>query len=386
MKKIRIGMVCPYGWDTPGGVQTHMKDLAQYLLGEGHQVSILAPITNENAVMEDYVVNAGKPISIPMNGSVARVLFGPIASSRAKQWIAAGNFDLLHLHEPAIPSLSLLACSAAEGPLVGTFHVSTPKKKAIYAIGPILEPIVEKLTARIAVSELARSTLKDHFDTDAVVIPNGIAGAKYAEAPIVAEYNDKNVIGFLGRFEEPRKGLQILIDALAIVSRFAPDVKLLIAGPGNSAEVLNDIDSQLRNRIKFIGQLDDAQKASFLKSIPIYVAPNTGGESFGIILTEALSAGTAVIASDIPAFKSILENGEIGVLFKNGDCADLARVIVSLLRDKALRKQYANKGKLGAQKYDWQVVAEQIENVYEMAIAGGQRVSLASDNRFWSRR
>jgi phosphatidylinositol alpha-mannosyltransferase len=386
MKKIRIGMVCPYGWDTPGGVQTHMKDLAQYLLGEGHKVSILAPITNENAVMEDYVVNAGKPISIPMNGSVARVLFGPIASSRAKQWIAAGNFDLLHLHEPAIPSLSLLACSAAEGPLVGTFHVSTPKKKAIYAIGPILEPIVEKLTARIAVSELARSTLKDHFDTDAVVIPNGIAGAKYAEAPIVAEYNDNNVIGFLGRFEEPRKGLHVLIDALAIVSRFAPDVKLLIAGPGDIAEVQKNIDSQLRNRIKFVGQLDDAQKASFLRSIPIYVAPNTGGESFGIILTEALSAGTAVIASDIPAFKSTLENGEIGALFKNGDCADLARVIVSLLRDEELRRQYANKGKLGAQKYDWQVVAEQIENVYEMAIAGGQRVSLASDNRFWSRR
>jgi len=386
MKKIRIGMVCPYGWDTPGGVQTHMKDLAQYLLGEGHQVSILAPITNENAVMQDYVVNAGKPISIPMNGSVARVLFGPIASSRAKQWIAAGDFDLLHLHEPAIPSLSLLACSAAEGPLVGTFHVSTPKKKAIYAIGPILEPIVEKLTARIAVSELARSTLKDHFDTDAVVIPNGIAGVKYAQAPIVAEYNDKNVIGFLGRFEEPRKGLQVLLDALAIVSRFAPDVKLLIAGPGDSAEVLKNVDSQLRNRIKFVGQLDDAQKASFLRSIPIYVAPNTGGESFGIILTEALSAGTAVIASDIPAFKSTLENGEIGALFKNGDAADLARVIVSLLRDKELREQYANKGKSGAQKYDWKVVAEQIENVYEMAIAGGQRVSLASENRFWSRR
>ena len=386
MKKIRIGMVCPYGWDTPGGVQTHMKDLAQYLLGEGHQVSILAPITNENAVMQDYVVNAGKPISIPMNGSVARVLFGPIASSRAKQWIAAGDFDLLHLHEPAIPSLSLLACSAAEGPLVGTFHVSTPKKKAIYAIGPILEPIVEKLTARIAVSELARSTLKDHFDTDAVVIPNGIAGAKYAQAPIVAEYNDKNVIGFLGRFEEPRKGLQVLLDALAIVSRFAPDIKLLIAGPGDSAEVLKNVDSQLRNRIKFVGQLDDAQKASFLRSIPIYVAPNTGGESFGIILTEALSAGTAVIASDIPAFKSTLENGEIGALFKNGDAADLARVIVSLLRDKELREQYANKGKSGAQKYDWKVVAEQIENVYEMAIAGGQRVSLASENRFWSRR
>ena len=213
MKNIRIGMVCPYGWDTPGGVQTHIRDLAEHLIEEGHFVSVLTPISDDSVKHEDYVVNAGKPISIPVNGSVARVLFGPIASSRAKQWIASGDFDLLHLHEPAIPSLSLLACSAAEGPLVGTFHVSTPKKKAIYAIGPILEPIVEKLNARIAVSELARSTLKDHFDTDAVVIPNGIDGQKYANAKVNNEYSNAHTVGFIGRIEEPRKGLQVLIDS-----------------------------------------------------------------------------------------------------------------------------------------------------------------------------
>ena len=386
MKKIRIGMVCPYGWDTPGGVQSHMRDLAEYLIGEGHFVSVLAPISDDTIEFEDYVVNAGKPISIPVNGSVARVLFGPLASSRAKQWIASGDFDLLHLHEPAIPSLSLLACSAAEGPIVGTFHVSTPKKKAIYAIGPILEPIVEKLTARIAVSELARSTLKDHFETDAVVIPNGIDGQKYANAQVSSEYSGPNTIGFMGRFEEPRKGLQVLIDSLAIVARFIPDVRYLIAGPGDSEEFMKKLNPQLRSRITFLGRLSDKQKESFLKSVEIYVAPNTGGESFGIILTEALSAGTAVIASDIPAFKAVLENGEAGDLFKNEDSADLAKAIVGLLRDDDRRKKLASNGKLSAQKYDWQVVAEQIESVYEMAIAGGQRVTLSSENRFWSRR
>lgn len=386
MKKIRIGMVCPYGWDTPGGVQSHMRDLAEYLIGEGHFVSVLAPISDDTIEFEGYVVNAGKPISIPVNGSVARVLFGPLASSRAKQWIASGDFDLLHLHEPAIPSLSLLACSAAEGPIVGTFHVSTPKKKAIYAIGPILEPIVEKLTARIAVSELARSTLKDHFETDAVVIPNGIDGQKYANAQVSSEYSGPNTIGFMGRFEEPRKGLQVLIDSLAIVARFIPDVRYLIAGPGDSEEFMKKLNPQLRSRITFLGRLSDKQKESFLKSVEIYVAPNTGGESFGIILTEALSAGTAVIASDIPAFKAVLENGEVGDLFKNEDSADLAKAIVGLLRDDDRRKKLASNGKLSAQKYDWQVVAEQIESVYEMAIAGGQRVTLSSENRFWSRR
>jgi phosphatidylinositol alpha-mannosyltransferase len=386
MKKLRIGMVCPYGWDTPGGVQTHIRDLAEHLIDEGHFVSVLTPISDDSVEHQDYVVNAGKPISIPVNGSVARVLFGPIASSRAKQWIASGDFDLLHLHEPAIPSLSLLACSAAEGPLVGTFHVSTPKKKAIYAIGPILEPIVEKLNARIAVSELARSTLKDHFETDAVVIPNGIDGQKYANAKIVDAYAKKHTIGFIGRFEEPRKGLQVLIDSLAIVARFVPDVEFLVAGPGDSKEFLKNLNPQLQSRIKFLGLLSNSEKESFLKSIQIYVAPNTGSESFGIILTEALSAGTAVVASDIPAFKAVLENGEAGELFKNEDSADLAKVLVALLRDDEKRKRLAENGRLSAQKYDWQVVAEQIENVYEMAIAGGVRVTLASENRFWSRR
>lgn len=386
MKKIRIGMVCPYGWDTPGGVQTHIRDLAEHLISEGHYVSVLTPVSDDSLELEDYVVNAGKPIPIPVNGSVARVLFGPIASSRAKQWIASGDFDLLHLHEPAIPSLSLLACSAAEGPLVGTFHVSTPKKKAIYAIGPILEPIVEKLTARIAVSELARSTLKDHFETDAVVIPNGIDGQKYANAIISKDYTGENTIGFIGRFEEPRKGLQVLLDSLPIVARFIPDVLYLIAGPGESKDYLKQINPELRGRVKFLGLLSDKEKESFLKSIQIYVAPNTGGESFGIILTEALSAGTAVVASDIPAFRAVLENGEAGALFQNEDSTDLAKVLVELLRDKDRREKLASNGKLSAQKYDWQVVAEQIESVYEMAIAGGQRVTLSSENRFWSRR
>ena len=379
-------MVCPYGWDTPGGVQTHIRDLTEHLIEEGHHVSVLAPVTDDSIQHEDYLVNAGKPVSIPVNGSVARVIFGPIASSRAKQWIASGDFDLLHLHEPAIPSLSLLACSAAEGPLVGTFHVSTPKKKAIYAIGPILEPIVEKLTARIAVSELARDTLKDHFETDAVVIPNGIDGQKYAKAKISEEFTGDYTVGFIGRFEEPRKGLQVLIDSLPIVARFIPNVKYLIAGPGESKDFIKEIDPQLRNRIQFVGRLTDEEKESFLKSVKIYVAPNTGGESFGIILTEALSAGTAVVASDIPAFKAVLENGEAGALFINEDSKDLAKTLISLLKDNENRETLASNGKLSAQKYDWQVVAEQIENIYEMAIAGGQRVTLASENKFWSRR
>ena len=147
-RSLKIGIVCPYSWDTPGGVQNHIRDLAEFLIAAGHEVSVLAPAIDESK-LPDYVVNAGKPISIPYNGAVARVLFGPVAFARVRQWISQGDFDLLHLHEPAIPSISLLACWAADGPMVGTFHAAAKRQKIIFAIGPILEPAIEKLSARI---------------------------------------------------------------------------------------------------------------------------------------------------------------------------------------------------------------------------------------------
>ena len=167
---MKIGFVSPYAWDVPGGVQAHIKDLARYYRDHGHEVSVLAPATDESLIEDDFVTPAGRPVAIPYNGAVARVLFGPVAASRVRQWISSGEFDVLHLHEPAIPSLSLLACSIAEGPLVGTFHAAAPRQKVAFAIAPLLEPVIEKLRARIAVSEVARGTLTIHLDTDAGIV------------------------------------------------------------------------------------------------------------------------------------------------------------------------------------------------------------------------
>ena len=383
LKQLRIGLVCPYGWDTPGGVQSHVRDLAEYLISKGHYVSVLAPVINEEN-SPDYVTSAGKPIAIPYNGAVARVLFGPIAFARVRQWIANGNFDLLHLHEPAIPSISLLACWAAEGPMVGTFHAAAKRQKAIFAIGPILEPVIEKLTARIAVSEAARETLTEHLETDAVVIPNGIYADRYRDGEVLAKWSG-NTIGFIGRFEEPRKGLSILLDALPIIARFAPDVRVLVAGPGDHKEVAENIDPQLRHRFEFLGRISEKEKADFLSSVAIYVAPNTGGESFGIILAEALAGGATVLASDIPAFDSLLGHGQYGALFQSENAQDLARVAIDLLRDDEKRRDLSRKGKDYAQRFDWDVVAEDIYSIYEMALVGSSGVTLSSENRAWNR-
>ena len=157
---MKIGFVSPYAWDVPGGVQAHIRDLADFMKKQGHEVSILAPAVEDSAITESDVVPAGRPVAIPFNGAVARVLFGPVAASRVRQWLVKNDFDLLHLHEPAIPSLSLLACSIAEGPMVGTFHAAAPRQRIAFAIAPFIEPIVEKLRARIAVSDFARETLQ----------------------------------------------------------------------------------------------------------------------------------------------------------------------------------------------------------------------------------
>jgi len=382
-RALKIGIVCPYSWDTPGGVQNHIRDLAEFLIAAGHHVSVLAPAQDEEGLPE-YVVNAGKPIAIPYNGAVARVLFGPVAFSRVRQWITNGDFDLLHLHEPAIPSLSLLACWAADGPMVGTFHAAAKRQKIIFAIGPILEPAIEKLSARIAVSEAARLTLTDHLDTDAVVIPNGIYASHYKDA-IPQEQWQGNTIGFIGRFEEPRKGLSVLVDALPVISRFAPDVKVFVAGPGDSTEILKSIDPQLRHRFTFLGKISEQEKANLMSSVALYIAPNTGGESFGIVLAEALASGACVVASDIPAFDDLLGHGEFGALFTSEDSTDLAKVVIDLLRNQEKRSLLAKAGQARGQSFDWTLIASQIYSVYEMSIVGSAKVKLASDTRSWNR-
>jgi len=383
MRSLKIGIVCPYSWDTPGGVGNHIRDLAEFLISAGHDVSVLAPV-NDEYQLPSYVVNAGKPISIPYNGAVARILFGPVAFARVRQWISSGDFDLLHLHEPAIPSIALLACWAADGPMVGTFHAAAKHQKIIFAIGPILEPAIEKLSARIAVSEAARLTLTNHLDTDAVVIPNGIYASHYAHGIAQTKWQG-NTIGFIGRFEEPRKGLSLLIAALPAIAAFAPDVKVFVAGPGDPSEILKEIDPQFRHHFEFLGKITEEEKKDFMSSVALYVAPNTGGESFGIILAEALAGGACVVASDIPAFADLLGQGRYGALFPSENSTELAKVIIELLQDRDKRLKLAVAGKLRAQKFDWEVVAEQIYSVYEMSIVGSEKVKLASDTRSWNR-
>lgn len=377
---MRIGMVSPYGWDLPGGVQAHIHDLALYCMEQGHEVSVLAPAVAEDS-LPSWVQSSGRPISIPYNGAVARVAFGPVANHRVRKWIHEGEFDVLHLHEPAIPSLSLLACWAAEGPTVGTFHVSAPRQRAIYAVGPILEPAIEKLHARIAVSQTARSTLTEHLETDAVIIPNGINFDAFASGDRTTEFGERS-IGFIGRFEEPRKGLSILIDSCEELIVAGEDFQLVVAGPGDPAPFLEKMSATLRERTSFLGRVSDQRKQELLRSFSLYVAPNTGGESFGIILAEAMAAGAPVIASDLSAFLDVLDGGSCGATFHNENVAELTAGIRSLLNNSDKREMLRARGQVRARQFDWSTVGESIVDIYRLVSASGEKVRLGSELRF----
>ncbi|MBZ9642284.1 glycosyltransferase family 4 protein [Streptomyces sp. PSKA30] len=378
---MRIGIVCPYSWDVPGGVQFHIRDLAEYFIRLGHEVSVLAP-ADDDTPLPPYVLSAGRAVPVPYNGSVARLNFGFLSAARVRRWLHDGAFDVIHIHEPASPSLGLLTCWAAQGPIVATFHTSNPRSRAMIAAYSILQAALEKISARIAVSEYARRTLVEHLGGDAVVIPNGVDVDFFAEAepnPDWQSEGEGGTIGFIGRIDEPRKGLPVLMRALPRILAERPQTRLLVAGRGDEEEAVASLPSELRSRVEFLGMVSDADKARFLRSIDLYVAPNTGGESFGIILVEAMSAGAPVLASDLDAFAQVLDQGAAGELFANEDADALAAAAVRLLGDPARRAELRKRGSAHVRRFDWSTVGADILSVYETVTDGAAAV--AADER-----
>lgn len=373
---MRVGLVCPYSFDVAGGVQFHIRDLAEHLIDAGHHVSVLTAADDDTPV-PPYVEAAGRAVPVKYNGSVARLKFGPVSAARVRRWLAEGDFDVLHLHEPVAPSLSLLALWAATGPIVGTFHTANLRSRVMLAVQAMLRPSMEKISARIAVSEDARRTLVEHFGGDAVVIPNGVYVDRFASADPRPEWQgtpDRPTVAFVGRMDEPRKGLPVLAEAVPAVLAACPGVRFLVLGRGDGDDALAGLDAASRAAVELLGALDDADKAALLRSVDVYVAPHTGGESFGIVLVEAMSAGAPVLASDLGAFRRVLDDGDLGALFPVGDAAGLAAALLGLLADPDRRAGYVRRASSAVRRYDWAVVAEQVLAVYETVRLGADRV------------
>jgi phosphatidyl-myo-inositol alpha-mannosyltransferase len=375
---MRIGLVCPYDWEVPGGVREHISGLAEALIELGHEVSVIAP-ADDDAELPHYVVSAGRAVPVPYNGSVARLAFGFLSAGRVRRWLKDGDFDVLHVHEPAAPSLSLLACWVADGPIVATLHAAMPRSRALHAAQPILASALEKISGRIAVAEAARSTLVEHLGGDAVLIPNGLHVTRYQKAePLPGFPGTGGTLGFLGRMDEPRKGLDILLAAFCLMAPERPGLRLLIAGAsGDAGDVLATVPAALRDRVVILGRVSDEDRVRMLHSVDVFCAPNTGGESFGYVLVEAMASGAPIVASDLEAFRQVLHGGEAGKLFPTGDPAALAAAAGQLLDDPARRAALSKAAALAVREFDWSVVARDVLRVYQAVAPAAGRVAVS---------
>jgi phosphatidyl-myo-inositol alpha-mannosyltransferase len=368
-RSLRVGMVCPYSFDVPGGVQNHVLGLARHLSQSGHRPYVLAPgeLGPSAAALglEDFA-SVGAALPVPYNGSVARVNFGPLSAARVRRWLRNGKFDLIHIHEPITPSISLLALWAAEQPVVATFHTATPRSRSMQLASGVLRASIEKIDAGIAVSESARNVVVQHLGRDAVVIPNGIRFDDFARRPLMRAESPPTPhqprLVFIGRLDEPRKGLDVLLAALPLIKQVRPDLEVIVAGQGS-----RPLPPGCRN----LGTITEEAKIALLGSADVFVAPQLARESFGLVLLEAMASGAQIVASDLPSFVDLLgarqNEQRLGEVFTVGDHRALAEAVLQVLDHpdpmRAARAQQV------ARNYDWLNVGTTVLAIYRAALS-----------------
>lgn len=376
---LRVGIICPYSFETPGGVQNHIRDFAQNLIDRGYEVAVYAP-GRRTAGMPLWVHTNDSSFAVPYNGSWAHLSFFLTAGLRTRRWVKQGHFDVLHVHEPEAPSLSHKPLFMHDAPpMVATFHASIePYPRLLKIFEKFLQRDLSGLSQAIFVSPAAQKTAQ-HFLPDSIdchIIPNGIDWDFFASAQPNPQWQgtaDAPTIGFLGRMSEERKGFAVFARAATMVLEEYPQARFLCAGDGqdHAERILQGLDpsGELPRHFEFLGRIDDDQKASFYQSLSLYTAPQIGGESFGIVLAEAMAAQCTVVASDLEAFKDVTENGKDAALFSTGDARHCAETITQLLGDNQRRQDLARLGAQRSQVFDWSAVVDEVVEVYRQALS-----------------
>jgi phosphatidyl-myo-inositol alpha-mannosyltransferase len=366
---VKIALVCPYDWTRSGGVQSHVAQLATHL-SDHHHVVVFAPHRRGTApaVSAPAVVDVGRPVRVPYNQSVAPVAITPTAAARVLRRLARFSPDVTHVHEPLSPLVSAAVAAFGRRPLVATFHSWSDHDRLYRLAAPFGRHIAQRLDVRVAVSPAAQVYAAEALGVPIggfKVVPNGIDVARFDAEPIDALRDPaRPLLLFVGRLE-PRKGLDVLVRAFLRVRAALPTVRLCVVGEGAQRERCQQmIPSSIRHDALFVGHVDDAEKARYFASADLFVAPNVGGESFGIVLLEAMAAGLPVVASDIPGFRTVMRDGRQGRFVRAGDALGLADTILTLLSNDKLRDAMSREGRRHAADYDWSGVAAQLEALY----------------------
>jgi phosphatidylinositol alpha-mannosyltransferase len=355
---MNIGMVSPYSWDFPGGVNRHVEQLAAYLRGRGHEVTVIAP----GGQSGEGFYSVGGSMRVSANQSVANISFGPRVAARIRKLLRETPFDVLHLHEPLIPSASMLALIFSRCANLATFHAAREKGALGYQLArPVLRPLTGRLDVRAVVSPAALDLIARYFPGDYRILPNGVDTKLFRpDGPVLEEWAGGafNLV-FVGR-AEPRKGLEVLLRALPLVREKHPEVLLLVVGVEEPEE--------RHEGVVWLGRLPDGLIPAAYRSAKIMISPALGMESFGIVLIEAMACGLPVAASDIPGYAAVVEGGVQGELFPPGDHLALARVLLRLIEDDAERERMAASAPTRAESFSWENLVEDVLAAYEDAI------------------
>ncbi len=365
---MKIGLVSPYDYSFPGGVVNHISHLANHFVHLGHNVKIVAPcLKKETRYFEEDITSVGRPIPIPFGGSVARIPLSPWLPAQVKKILNEEKFDILHIHEPFTPILAISALLQSPTINVGTFHACHNKARSYRALKPILKRWLTRLHGKITVSKPAMDFVSQHLPGDYRIIPNGIDIKRFSEkGPRREEFSDGKLnILFVGRLEK-RKGLGYLLRASALVKKQFSDFRVIVVGPGT---VLRSSYQELAqelglSNVIFTGLVSYTALPEYYRTADIFCAPATGGESFGIVLLEAMACSKPVVATNIEGYASLLDDKEEGLLVPVRNEQALAKALLMLIENSSLRQQMGSKGKIKAYKYSWANIAQQVMDYY----------------------